>query len=213
MSTTMIEAKYAVTSELASRLCALLEPLATERAKDCYGQLTAFQAQLRRLRHQAELAVQRYADARTALKQEEVRVEIGIRSSIGIGQTFGFSEIADLSHQRSAWHLTLEDLEVLFARHGAFGQEFARMLNEVGNDYRRAVAEADQARTEHDQLRVDFQSTYFELQGAIGVARAVLQSAGVPLPRVARPKRKRPEARAANDVRERPALSSEPVAA
>lgn len=182
MSATMIEAKFTTLTESASRLGALLEKQTPARARETYAQLVTLQSRLRQQRRLSEQAAVTAAQARVTRRDLEKRVQAGITSSITLGQAFGIEELVDFRHQARAWHLTLEELERVFAREGDFGREFARRLNELGDAYRRAVEGEAQSTAAHAQAVREFTATFFELQGLVNLARSVLQLAGVALP-------------------------------
>ena len=193
MSTVSITTtRFLEATQTASDLSLVLRENRTEAAQESALQLSAAENRLqetRRLKDTAD-AQRRAATSMYAVVREKVWVAVS--AAISIGKFFEYPEIASFSCEAKALHLSLGGLEQRFLLRGESGLRFAERLNLLAESYQHANSELNAARSECDAAAREHSVAFYRLNSAIGLAKAVLKSQGLPLPRPpTRPRRKR----------------------
>jgi hypothetical protein len=189
---TITNTRFLEVTETASDLSLVLRENRTEAAQESALQLSAAENRLqetRRLKDTAD-AQRRAANAMHAAVRDKVRV--AVFAAISIGKFFEYPEIASFSCEAKALHLSLGGLEQRFLLRGEAGLRFAERLNLLAEAYQHASSMMNAAHSECEAASREHSVAYYRLNSAIGLAKAVLKSQGLPLPRPpARPRRKR----------------------
>lgn len=182
-TTTIANTRYLEVTHHAANLTLALRDNRTSAGHESSRMLTAAENELHEAHRLKNIALVHLAAMREARRVARLRVSQGLRAALMAGKLFDDLEMTGFRIDYTALDRSLAELEQRFSAKGELGRQFAGRLHALANELEQAVVALAEARSRSEAAARDFSVAYYRLTGAVALAKAVLRSQGVPLPR------------------------------